>query len=92
MAKKFSFFKAHRIGAVPGGFGRPTDERKSRAGARTAHRGPRPFPPATPWAARELAPFAVDLAAHAWAAERDLEHHLVRLEAANEHDPLNQVA
>jgi hypothetical protein len=93
VAKKFSFFKAHRIGAVPGGFGRPVDreEGQGRAlGRRTEVRGHFRLQPHGPRGSLRRLQW---ISPHMRGPRTGiLSTNLVRLEAANEHGPLNEVA
>jgi hypothetical protein len=93
VAKKFSFFKAHRIGAVPGGFGRPVDWEKGRGralGRRTEVRGHFRLQPHGPGGSLRRLQWILP---H-MRGPRDgiLSTNLVRLKGANEPEALNRVA
>jgi hypothetical protein len=93
VAKTFSFFKAHRIGAVPGGFGRPDDWEKGQGralGRRTEVCGHFRLQPHGPRGSLRRLQWILP---HMRGPRSGiLSTRLVRLEAANEHDLLNQVA
>jgi hypothetical protein len=92
VAKRFSFFKAHRIGAVPGDFGRPSDQKAQgrTLGRRTEVRGHFRLQPYGPRGSLRRLQWILP---H-MRGPRDgiLSTNLVRLDVANEHGPLNEVA
>jgi hypothetical protein len=93
VAKKFSFFKAHRIGAVPEGLRRPADRNQGQGrtlGRRTEVRGHFRLQPHGPRGSlRRLQWIAPHMR-----GPRDgiLSTSLIRLHGANERGLLNQVA
>jgi hypothetical protein len=93
VAKKFSFFKARKVGAVPGSFERSTDktqEQGRKLGRRTEVRGHFRLQPHGPGGSlRRLKWIAPHMR-----GPRDgiLSTNLLRLEAVNQPEPLNQVA